>query len=342
MNGIVVYHHNDLDGRSAGNEVYTYLKEQKHIEPIPSMFIEKDYNDPFSEKDYTNKSVYIVDLSFTKKNISTLFDICEQAGEVTWIDHHKTSIEAIADDDIHEKLNSYSNLKYFVNTNLCATVLAYLYFKGYFEDDAYENDNAVSTELMIHYNRDKQLIIDGYITAQVPLFKFYVLVDWYDRWIYGDWKEPQLFNSGVQAHNNHIFAYLTERDSQMTYNTRFWDGIRSSYFVDKIINDGKIVENYKTQSYAFQRKINMYESIIDGHKALVINGFGNSQLFGEDIDKYDVVCAWEYNGKKKVYTYSLYSTKDNIDCSKIAQKYNPNGGGHKGASGFSSKELIFK
>ena len=37
--------------------------------------------------------------------------------------------------------------------------------------------------------------------------------------------------------------------------------------------------------------------------------------------------------------YGLYS-EGKVDVSKIAEKYH--GGGHQGASGFSSKELIFK
>ena len=307
------------------------------------MFIEKDYNDPFARKDYANKVVYIVDLSFTKESIQTLFEICEQAGEVVWIDHHKSSIEAISDEDIHQRLNSYNNLKYFVNNDLCATVLCYLYFNGYLEDDAWERDNACSTELMIHYNKNRNtIIIDGYITAQIPLFKFYSLVDHYDRWAFGDWEEPLLFNSGAQSRNTNIFAYFNKNDSQMSYNSRVWALIKSSTFIQSVINDGTVVENYKKQSYAFQRKANAYEGTIDGHKALIMNAFGNSQCFGNEINNYDLVCLWEYSGKHKKYTYSLYTAKEDVDCAKIASKYDPNGGGHKGASGFSSKELIFK
>lgn len=43
------------------------------------------------------------------------------------------------------------------------------------------------------------------------------------------------------------------------------------------------------------------------------------------------------DGKK--WTVSLYSKKDNVDCSKIATKYG--GGGHKKAAGFECYELPF-
>ena len=53
-------------------------------------------------------------------------------------------------------------------------------------------------------------------------------------------------------------------------------------------------------------------------------------------EEYDMFIGFSYNGKS--WNYSLRSTK--VDCSQIAMKYG--GGGHKGASGFSADELIFK
>lgn len=37
---------------------------------------------------------------------------------------------------------------------------------------------------------------------------------------------------------------------------------------------------------------------------------------------------------------AIYSSNKEIDCSKIAESFG--GGGHKGAAGFSSDELLFK
>jgi len=48
--------------------------------------------------------------------------------------------------------------------------------------------------------------------------------------------------------------------------------------------------------------------------------------------------VWVFDGKK--YSYSIFSSNPNIDCSKIAESYG--GGGHKGAAGFSSDELLFR
>jgi hypothetical protein len=46
-------------------------------------------------------------------------------------------------------------------------------------------------------------------------------------------------------------------------------------------------------------------------------------------------CFWYANGK---YNYSLYNDNGQVDCSIIAK--NRGGGGHKGASGFRSDNII--
>lgn len=93
-NGYLCYHHNDMDGKAAGFEVYNYLLSQG-VKPNANMFIMRGYDEPYNENDFANKTVFIVDLSFTLSSIQKLFTICEGAAEVFWIDHHKSSIECI-------------------------------------------------------------------------------------------------------------------------------------------------------------------------------------------------------------------------------------------------------
>lgn len=71
-------------------------------------------------------------------------------------------------------------------------------------------------------------------------------------------------------------------------------------------------------------------------KIPVINSDGNSTLFGDLINEYP--CVVRYHYKNGIYTYSIYSTKENVDCALMASVYG--GGGHKGAAGFQSKKLI--
>lgn len=77
----------------------------------------------------------------------------------------------------------------------------------------------------------------------------------------------------------------------------------------------------------------------EGYRAIVINKANtNSQIFDSaDKDSFDIMMTCSYNGK--IWTYSIYTEKENIDVSKIAEKYG--GGGHKKASAFRTERFLF-
>ena len=75
------------------------------------------------------------------------------------------------------------------------------------------------------------------------------------------------------------------------------------------------------------------------HQRVILLYKSNSLIFGEDIyNTYPICVVFAYDGE--YYEYTLYSSDKNVDCSKIAEKFG--GGGHKGAAGFRSKELVLK
>lgn len=108
-------------------------------------------------------------------------------------------------------------------------------------------------------------------------------------------------------------------------------------YVEGLIKDGEIIKPYVDRSNAFCRDAYVYESIIGGHKALVINMSSNSWIFGEKNKEYPLVCTWTFNGDE--YSYSIYSIDPTVNCSAIAEALG--GGGSRGAAGFSSKEQLF-
>lgn len=70
-----------------------------------------------------------------------------------------------------------------------------------------------------------------------------------------------------------------------------------------------------------------------GHVAICCNAGGfNSQAFDSvyDPEKHDIMMPFKFNGKS--WTFSMYTTKDNVDCSVLAKQMG--GGGHKKAAGF--------
>jgi nanoRNase/pAp phosphatase (c-di-AMP/oligoRNAs hydrolase) len=73
-------------------------------------------------------------------------------------------------------------------------------------------------------------------------------------------------------------------------------------------------------------------------KMSVIEGYGNSQLFGDHINEYDACCVFHITKNKK-WQYSLYCANPNTDLSTIAELYG--GGGHKNASGFHLDKKLF-
>lgn len=61
--------------------------------------------------------------------------------------------------------------------------------------------------------------------------------------------------------------------------------------------------------------------------------------FGIDYhaDGYDGAACFHYDGKRKVWAFSLYNDNGKVDCSVIAKQFG--GGGHKGAAGFVINDL---
>lgn len=333
------YHHNDMDGKAAGNEVYRYL-ENNHISATSDMFIQRGYDEFFNPRDYEGKSVFIVDLSFTKTSIEKLFTICEGARNVTWIDHHSSSLKCLEDEDILKKLKNYTNLKFVVNNTACGALLTHLYFQGAFFDFKSE----YTPDFDISYDTVGRCRVEdpdaGSKVYPIPIYLKHV--DEWDRWVYGENQIPVYFNFGSDNHNTNLFAYPVKNAQSKVYNNGFWKAIQSTTFVDQLIKEGEIIKKYVDTQATRNTEAYGYECNIGGHKAFVMNSSGNSMMAGDKINKYDLICLWHYDGKLNKFKYSLYSEKEGIDCAEIATSLEPSGGGHKGAAGFSRDEMIFK
>lgn len=107
--------------------------------------------------------------------------------------------------------------------------------------------------------------------------------------------------------------------------------------VYSIIGTGRsILEYQKMQNERACRS--SFEIEFEGLRAICLNNGGaNSQVFDSVYDeaKHDVMMPFFFTGKH--WTFSLYTTKNEIDCSAVAKLRG--GGGHKKAAGFQLKEL---
>lgn len=119
-----------------------------------------------------------------------------------------------------------------------------------------------------------------------------------------------------------------------------WNNIFEMTSLDTIINEGYIILKYIENTYKDLAEKYAYEKEIDGLKFLVANNpHRTSQYFDAiwDIRKYDGVISYFWTGD--YWNVSLYTSKESIDVSKIAEKYG--GGGHKKAAGFQVDDISF-
>ena len=301
---VLIIHHDDMDGKFSGALIYNYEKNADWIKCI-----EVDYTmnlvDIIDEDILTLEGliVYFVDYSFSKKeNVDIILSILDNNGQVVWIDHHVSSEKTLA--LLPSEISNNNNFKAIVNTKYCATVLCYEYVSG---------------------TRNHK--------------KVFNLVDSWDCWKHNI-PEDRFFNEGfrsmhyfVEELGNIIGDILKNKDAE-------------DHFINKMISAGKGICTYvDTNNMALLSK-NGFEFNIDYfgkvYKCLAIFQYGNSMVFGDKINDYDIVSLIRFNGSQ--YVYSLYSNKDDIDCSKVAATLGTfsrlGGGGHKGAAGFQTYENI--
>lgn len=114
-----------------------------------------------------------------------------------------------------------------------------------------------------------------------------------------------------------------------------------NYFLTKTVEVGQIILEYRKNSNEIYAKGMSFETKFEGYRAIVMNKpYDNSSCLESvyDPEKHDIQIL--FGVKPGEYKYTLFCDKPDIDVSAIAKKYG--GGGHRGAAGFYSEELLFK
>jgi oligoribonuclease NrnB/cAMP/cGMP phosphodiesterase (DHH superfamily) len=153
----------------------------------------------------------------------------------------------------------------------------------------------------------------------------------YDTWRNGDkvkWEDEILpFQYGMRLRCNSVDtfpSYILESDDHV------WD----------VIEEGKTVIRYQSQTSELQCKTAAFETEFEGLRAICLNGGGfNSNAFESvyNESKHDLMIPFQW--KKDKWVVSLYTTKDEVDCSVLAKS--KGGGGHKKAAGFQVSDISF-
>ena len=105
--------------------------------------------------------------------------------------------------------------------------------------------------------------------------------------------------------------------------------------LEPLLGPGRAINAYESKRRARMVREYAYEAEFAGHPAVVCNLRGNSAMFEELEKRYDICIAYMFNGE--CYQVSLYTTRDDIDVSKICEQYG--GGGHARAAGFYTEAI---
>lgn len=321
-----VFHHDDMDGRSSAaivaaskrlqflREIADNYGELSLADTDRQLLREYETKSIFIECDYASRRidpscvsegevVFIVDYSFSEKTVSVLEEICRKASSVTWIDHHLTSKKLIETKD----MSYLDNLKMVIDMSKSGAALCWDYLFG-------------TTE---------------------PLFVQHVSD--YDCWKYELGDNTTYMKLGIDMQYNTPDSELYKKlicDAflEQGYDLGYNIPIENTYTIFSLIREGQVAKKYIDCENRSYFKHYSFVSDVFGMPCICVNRKTNSWVFGNAYHEYPLCCVFAYNGD--VWSYSLYSSNGEVDCSEIAARYG--GGGHKGAAGFSTKECILQ
>lgn len=170
-----------------------------------------------------------------------------------------------------------------------------------------------------------------YFFKSLPMPIIVRLLGRYDVWDFTD-KQVEPFQMYMRQ-----FGLLDPDDK------RWWQ-LFDRVKVDDYVEQGKAIKAYQDNQNRRLVETSAFESLIktpdeNSYRAVCINASGiNSKCFEFVYDeaKHDVMVRFSRT-KDESWSVSLYTTKDNVDCSVIAKYFG--GRGHKKAAGLTCKYL---
>lgn len=180
--------------------------------------------------------------------------------------------------------------------------------------------------------------------------EFIRFIDDYDIWKheYGD--NTMYMHYGLEQEDPSIYytllyEYTFERDHPDDFDALI-DGFNHQTAMNRIMDAGITIKNNKdkqnkelSEKETFVRKF-FYDEEHGMVDVLCCNSRGNSFVFDKKFTDYTFCMLYHYDGKE--WKYSIYCSpkylEQGFDASVIAKDFG--GGGHAGASGFSTTELI--
>ena len=317
----VYFHNRDTDGFCSAAII-----RKRYPDTLPSDFIGWDYGMTFPDLKTIpfDTPIIIVDISFIDNANPNPFWYMEalakhSSNQVTWIDHHISAINEYEDYITNYPGTSWG--KVCLNSAIAAC-------------------EATWWEMF----------------PKVPMPKAVNYLGIYDTWRHAStpyWEETIYpFQLGLKTVCNSLETfpeylledYVTIEELQnVAINDFFKDRDipapkpSTNDLLNSMVEKGETILSYQRMQNIARAKTSAFERIFEGKRAICMIGAIGANPFESvyDPSKHDIMLAASFQNES--WSISLYTSHDEIDVSKICQRFG--GGGHPKASGFKIDDI---
>ena len=341
---INIFHHNDADGVVAGMLAKLWVDGSSVICDKTNTFAINygfDLDERIDRETVCFNDLFIfVDFSFSgESDKAYLKDIMEKTDNVVIIDHHASSIKMLKD----SRYSFIKNAAGIISDKWCGAMLIYLFTRQYPEIGCMYNVRMDSGSGFMHrICDDEEAILKD---AKYPNGFMECIDQWDTRHMPNGYEHflkfarpfhlAFKFNSDISDEQNSELNALVNGTCWSSY----WRAQYDKVF-EEVLRRGWVIADVIDHNNLMDYKSRAFECTIDKYNCVALNCNGSSDycisINRETDNKYDIIVLFSYNGDG--WKYTLYSDKPEVDCESIAVIFG--GGGHKGAAGFRSKELL--
>lgn len=309
-------YHNDLDGRAAAFCVHAWVGIGDVSTPVT--FVPVTYSNNVRDLGIApGEQVWIVDFSIPPNDMEWLLTVTD---DVTWIDHHKSAIEAYA--------GFPRKIKGMRRDGEAGCVLAWKYIHWY--------SGRGAVPAVVETADDSEVPRGTKDNYPVPLP--IACTGDRDVWKFERGDETRDFCAAAEAEDtgpdsrfwwDYLYARHGAAGAACPEDTLRWE---------ELLAGGRAIRKFCERRADDLRARMAWATEFHGHKALACNAvMGGSELMGGDKLFAEWPLLIRYEHKAGEFTVSLYS--QTVDCADVCKRHG--GGGHKGAAGFRCAELPF-
>lgn len=296
----IVYHSKDLDGKASGSIGAMYFRND-NLKLIPY-----HYDEPIDIEQFRNQDVLMADVTVS---LEQTLEIARIAKSFTLVDHHVSFF-----DKFLEYINT--NTTDALNITDFTGLIKNYTFSGKINMEYYYSEKLSACEIMLQLYRVGNEFTEKNIR----------ILGQYDTWRNTDEKR---FTTDINWNvvMEHQFGFRLA--DTITEVQNFLMFIPTQH-----INSGFNILKYQSQinSIAMQRA---FEFQLNGLNIIACEGVQFNSTSFQSIynpEFHDAMMPFNYDGQQKIWNFSLYTTKPEVDILSIAKQFN--GGGHKQACGF--------